>query len=114
MSRHATAAPSEASRSAVARPMPRGRAAPVTSATEPVKRVIAGPPSRRVCSLFADTNELDGRLAPPLLADGLGVRSRPMFEFRPPAVVQADAALTLALRNGDEAAVRELFERYGG
>jgi len=37
-----------------------------------------------------------------------------MFEFRPPAVVQADAALALALRSGDEGAVRTLFERYGG
>ena len=38
----------------------------------------------------------------------------PMFEFRPPAVVEADAALTLQLRVGDEAAVRELVGRYGG
>ena len=37
-----------------------------------------------------------------------------MFEFRPPAVVQADAALAVALRAGDEGAVRSLFARYGG
>ena len=37
-----------------------------------------------------------------------------MFEFRPPAVVEADAALTRQLRLGDEAAVRELVGRYGG
>ena len=37
-----------------------------------------------------------------------------MFEFRPPAVVKADADLTLAFRRGDEDAVRELFDRYGG
>ncbi len=37
-----------------------------------------------------------------------------MFEFRPPAVVQADTDLTLAFRRGDESAVRELFSRYGG
>lgn len=37
-----------------------------------------------------------------------------MFEFRPPAVVQADADLTVSLRRGDDAAVRALFGRYGG
>ena len=37
-----------------------------------------------------------------------------MSEFRPPAVVRADAELTLALRAGDEGAVRELCRRYGG
>ena len=47
-------------------------------------------------------------------AERCGVRSPPMFEFRPPAVVQADADLTVAFRRGDEDAVRELFDRYGG
>lgn len=37
-----------------------------------------------------------------------------MSEFRPPAVVRADAELTLAFRAGDEDAVRELCRRYGG
>ncbi len=36
-----------------------------------------------------------------------------MSEFRPPAVVRADAELTVAFRTGDERAVRELFERCG-
>jgi DNA-directed RNA polymerase specialized sigma24 family protein len=36
-----------------------------------------------------------------------------MYEFRPPAVVQADTELAIALRAGDEDAVRQLFDRYG-
>jgi DNA-directed RNA polymerase specialized sigma24 family protein len=36
-----------------------------------------------------------------------------MYDFRPPAVVQADTELALALRAGDEDAVRQLFDRYG-
>ncbi len=36
-----------------------------------------------------------------------------MYEFRPPAVVQADTELAVALRAGDEDAVRQLFDRYG-
>jgi RNA polymerase sigma factor (sigma-70 family) len=38
----------------------------------------------------------------------------PMEQFRPAHVVQEDAALALALREGDEAAVRMLYERFGG
>src|SRR5215213_10009354 len=48
MSRQATSAPSRARRMAVARPMPRGRAAPVTRATVPAKRSLtAAPPFDR-------------------------------------------------------------------
>ena len=37
-----------------------------------------------------------------------------MEQFRPVHVVQEDAELALALREGDEAAVRTLYERFGG
>lgn len=37
-----------------------------------------------------------------------------MEQFRPAHVVQEDAALALALTEGDEAAVRMLYERFGG
>ena len=36
-----------------------------------------------------------------------------MHEFRPPHVVDEDSRLALALRAGDEAAVRTLYARYG-
>jgi RNA polymerase sigma factor (sigma-70 family) len=37
-----------------------------------------------------------------------------MEQFRPVHVVQEDADLALALRKGDEAAVRAMYERFGG
>ncbi len=37
-----------------------------------------------------------------------------MEQFRPVHVVQEDADLALALRGGDEAAVRTMYERFGG
>ena len=37
-----------------------------------------------------------------------------MEQFRPAHVVQEDADLALALREGDEAAVRTLYDRFGG
>ena len=37
-----------------------------------------------------------------------------MEQFRPVHVVQEDADLALALRKGDEAAVRTMYERFGG
>ena len=37
-----------------------------------------------------------------------------MEEFRPAHVIEADAALARAVTAGDEAAIRELVERYGG
>lgn len=37
-----------------------------------------------------------------------------MQQFRPPSVVQADTDLAIAFQTGDEGAVRELYERYGG
>jgi RNA polymerase sigma factor (sigma-70 family) len=37
-----------------------------------------------------------------------------MEQFRPPHEVQRDTELALALRDGDEAAVRTLYERFGG
>jgi RNA polymerase sigma factor (sigma-70 family) len=37
-----------------------------------------------------------------------------MEQFRPVHVVQEDADLALALREGDEAAVRTMYERFGG
>ena len=37
-----------------------------------------------------------------------------MEEFRPAHVIEADAALARAISDGDEAAIRELVDRYGG
>lgn len=37
-----------------------------------------------------------------------------MQEFRPASAVEADTDLAVALRSGDEAAVRELYDRFGG
>ncbi|WP_041299545.1 RNA polymerase sigma factor [Ilumatobacter coccineus] len=37
-----------------------------------------------------------------------------MEEFRPAGAVEADTELALALRSGDETAVRELYDRFGG
>lgn len=37
-----------------------------------------------------------------------------MHEFRPPPVVAEDSALAIALCDGDETAVRALYERFGG
>ncbi len=37
-----------------------------------------------------------------------------MDEFRPAHVIEADAALARAVTAGDEAAIRELVDRYGG
>ena len=37
-----------------------------------------------------------------------------MHDFRPPSVIADDTELAVALRSGDEAAVRRLYDRYGG
>ena len=37
-----------------------------------------------------------------------------VHDFRPPSVIAADTDLAVALRSGDDAAVRELYDRYGG
>ena len=37
-----------------------------------------------------------------------------MEQFRPPHEVQRDTELALAFRDGDEDAVRTLYERFGG
>jgi len=38
----------------------------------------------------------------------------PMEQFRPTQVISEDTALVHAFRDGDEAAIRTLYERYGG